>query len=119
MESPERQIKTATPFPFYKLPQEIQLNVFDQMNMTVPEGKVYWSVFYGFYHKQFENKSLFSVNKDFYFKAREMFWSQNHFIVCPDTRRAGELFEPEKPEDPDSPPNRYAGTIFLDQFLHG
>jgi hypothetical protein len=119
MDSPERQVEVGPQFPFYKLPQDIQLDIFDQLNMRAPEQTVYWHIPDGFYVKELENKSLLFVNKDFYLKARELFWKQNHFIVCPDTRRAMDIVDPHEPVDPNLPPNRYAGAMFFDQFLYG
>jgi hypothetical protein len=116
---PEPTPATAVTFPFSDLPLELQLKIIESIDFSFPDGIIWWNP------RWLLNKdratiqavsrsnllSPFLVNKFFYFKARQLFWSQNHFSVSPPSS------DYAASPSTTSPIKNFAATLFFASFL--
>lgn len=111
-----------SPFPFPKLPPEIQLRVLEYSDLVGPTRYFVWDRKSGFKLPKNAERgswrnpgSYFLVSKGFYIKAREVFWKLNTFEVAPDKTPLGKILRPG--EDPPNMPTRYTAYDFLGDYV--
>lgn len=116
---PESTPATAVTFPFSDLPLELQLKIIECIDFTFPNGVIWWDPKWMLNSNrtriQADSRSNllspFLVNKFFYFKAKQLFWRQNHFSVSPPSSDYGAS------PSTTSPIKNFAATLFFASFL--